>query len=147
VSAQLYLMELQHVGLDTASLYKEMSTNGNSGFDLYTVYDTVFPAGKVTMLNLYVAGKTVSGSGYWLLPRSSMSKTPLRLANSVGLIDPEYRGSLMAAIHNTGDADVTISRGTRLVQLALPSLEPFSVKWVDSLPQTTRGAGGFGSTG
>lgn len=122
-------------------------TDRNSGFDLYLPGETVFPAGATVMVNFGVSMKTKSGSGYWLLPRSSLSKTPLRLANSVGLVDPEYRGCLIGALHNTGTTDVTIPAGTRLLQVALPSLFPFRVEWVSSLDETERGSGGFGSTG
>ena len=125
----------------------QADTNGNSGFDLYLPETTVFPAGKVTYADFGVQMMTSEGTGFFLLPRSSISKTPLRLANSVGLIDPTYRGTLMAALENTSSGDITIHAGTRLMQVCLPSLLPFRVEWVDHMSQTQRGAGGFGSTG
>ena len=125
----------------------QTDTAGNSGFDLYLPETTVFPAGKVTYADFGVQMMTSEGAGFFLLPRSSISKTPLRLANSVGLIDPTYRGTLMAALENTSGGDITIHEGTRLMQVCLPSLLPFRVEWADYLPQTQRGAGGFGSTG
>lgn len=130
-----------------AEFYTKTSTEGNSGYDLYLPADLVFPANAVTFVNFGVAAKTVAGSGYWLLPRSSLSKTPLRLANSVGLIDPLYRGDLIGAFHNTADQDITIQRGTRLAQIALPTLMPFHIHRCASLDETSRGSGGFGSTG
>ena len=125
----------------------QADTAGNSGFDLYMPETTVFPAGQVTYADFGVQMMTPDGTGFFLLPRSSISKTPLRLANSVGLIDPTYRGSLMAALENTSSGDITIHAGTRIMQVCLPSLMPFRVEWADYLPQTQRGAGGFGSTG
>jgi len=125
----------------------QTSTNGNSGFDLYLPADYTFPAGHTVCVNFGVSAKTHSNSGYWLMPRSSMSKTPLRMANSMGLIDPSYRGKLMVMFWNSGATDITIPKGTRLVQVALPSLMPFNVIWVDRLDETERGLGGFGSTG
>ena len=122
-------------------------TDGNSGFDLYLPATTHFPAGATVMVNFCVSMKTNNGSGYWLLPRSSLSKTPLRLANSVGLVDPNYRGCLIGAFYNTGPVDIEIPEGTRLLQVALPTLFPFRVDWVRVLDETERGAGGFGSTG
>ena len=130
------------------NLYATQSdTAGNSGFDLYLPETTVFPPGKVTYADFGVQMMTSDGTGFFLLPRSSISKTPLRLANSVGLIDPTYRGNLMAALENTSPSDITVHAGTRLMQVCLPSLLPFHVEWADHLPQTQRGAGGFGSTG
>ena len=85
---------------------------------------------------------------FYIYPRSSISKTPLRLANSVGIIDSGYRGELIAVFDNISDYEHIILPGTRLVQVCLPSLLPFSVKLVDDDFLTTeRGEGGFGSTG
>jgi len=86
---------------------------------------------------------------YWMLPRSSISKTPLRLANSVGLIDAGYRGPLLAMVYSTG-ADVQIAFGDRYFQIAGPDLLAFDrIEVVDEIPggATVRGSGGFGSTG
>ena len=128
-------------------LYTSNTTNGNSGYDLYVVEDVTINANKTEFINFKVRGKTKNGAGYMLLPRSSISKTPLRLANSVGLIDPTYRGELMAAFYNTSSEAYEVKKGTRIAQLALANLGPFSVTWVESLDATERGDGGFGSTG
>jgi len=90
-----------------------------------------------------------SFSAYWMLPRSSISKTPLRLANSVGLIDAGYRGPLLAMVYSTG-RDVPIAFGDRYFQISAPDLRPFSrIEIVKEIPggATLRGEGGFGSTG
>jgi dUTP pyrophosphatase len=141
-------MELSIIDPTVSEFYEGQNNTGeNSGFDLYLPADYVFPAGATIMVHFGVSGKTVDGSGYWLMPRSSISKTSLRFANSLGLIDPSYRGSLIAAIWNPTNNDISIARGTRLVQIALPSLMPFRVSWVEKLNNTSRGSGGFGSTG
>jgi dUTPase len=95
---------------------------------------------------------------FYMYPRSSLSKTPLRLSNSVGIIDSGYRGQLMAMF----DVNMDIASGqyevepyTRLCQICCGDLEPFTVKVemleagdVDNLVNSTkRGEGGFGSTG
>jgi len=85
---------------------------------------------------------------YLMLPRSSLSKTPLRLANSVGLIDAGYRGTLLAAVDV--QACHTVADKTRLFQIASPDLLPFDqILIVPEIPggPTIRGTGGFGSTG
>jgi dUTP pyrophosphatase len=98
---------------------------------------------------------------YYLYPRSSIAKTPLMLANSVGIIDKKYRGTIKAAFRNTcltpnwicgesnekEDYGYTVQQGERLVQICGPTLLPIKVKLVDSLDVTERGEGGFGSTG
>ena len=83
-------------------------------------------------------------SAYYLYPRSSISKTSFRLANSVGIIDRGYRGNLGAYF----DCKYGIlEMGQRLVQLCSPTLDPFHVVLTDSLTFTQRGENGFGSTG
>ena len=93
----------------------------------------------------------VEPSGYYMYSRSSISKTPYRLANKVGIIDSGYRGDLIAKLdvvtHNVG-TEKLIEKGTRLCQLCSPDLSPFrSVTIVSELTDTERGDGGFGSTG
>jgi dUTP pyrophosphatase len=91
---------------------------------------------------------------YMLLPRSSIVKTPLRLANSIGIIDSGYRGNIMACVDNIDtlveDEELEyyqIKQGDRLFQIVHPSLEGIKVELVDELPSSNRGTGGFGSTG
>ena len=84
-----------------------------------------------------------------VLPRSGLaSKHGLTLANAPGLIDAGYRGELVCAVVNLDrEHPVKIVRGDRIAQLvvvAVPDLEP---GWLDQLPPSTRGDGGFGSTG
>ena len=84
-----------------------------------------------------------------LYPRSSISKTPLRLANSVGVIDAGYRGHIMAALDNRANEPYRIPAGSRLVQVCIPWFRSFEVALHPGTPPqvTERGAGGFGSTG
>lgn len=90
---------------------------------------------------------------FWMLPRSSLSKTPLRLANSVGLIDAGYRGDIKAAVSNIGPAVFEAPAMNRYFQLATPDLLPWDRIEVltdgATIPggDTLRGSGGFGSTG
>lgn len=101
--------------------------------------------------------------GFYLYPRSSISKTRMRLANSVGIIDAGYRGDLIAAVDTIGlfgSTDIwhiwketlsPIKKYDRYFQVCAPDLSPFLVHIVeteqDLSPPTDRGAGGFGSTG
>lgn len=132
----------------------------DAGMDLYVPNEVVCAPGKVTFIHHQVACEMVSNKydeflkryvdnnvSYFLVPRSSISKTPLIMANSIGIIDTGYRGEIIAAVYNMSSKDYTVSSGTRLFQIVAPSLEPFRVKLVDELSQTNRNAGGFGSTG
>ena len=87
-------------------------------------------------------------TGFYMYPRSSLSKTPLRLANSVGIIDSGYRGNLKGFFDNMYKTeDWVAEKHTRLVQICSPTLSPIIVEMVDTLDDTERGDGGFGSTG
>ena len=89
---------------------------------------------------------------YYLYPRSSISKTPLLLANSVGIIDKDYRGNVMGKVvclipNDQECKEYEVPAGTRLFQICSRDLSPVQVKVIDSLTETERGEGGFGSTG
>lgn len=91
---------------------------------------------------------------YYLYPRSSISKTELRMANSVGIIDAGYRGPLIGVfdIKNAGDVSnrTLLDEGSRALQVCSNDLSPFRVELVQNLEDlqvTWRGDGGFGSTG
>jgi dUTP pyrophosphatase len=127
-------------------------TGQNSGFDLCLPSEFTFPPHKTVWVNFLITARNLTDmhepSGFWLLPRSSISKTPLRMANSIGLIDADYRGCLIAALENTGDTAYTAPKGARLVQVAQADLKPFRVEWTEvQHSPTLRGMSGFGSSG
>lgn len=86
-------------------------------------------------------------SHFWLMPRSSIYKSGLMMANSTGVIDKSYRGELKAPVWSmTGNSNVT--QGDRLFQIVAPDMGWIrNIRIVDSMPNTDRGVGGFGSTG
>jgi len=120
---------------------------GDSGLDLYCPEELVFASGETKPIRLQIACEPVNSSSYWLIPRSSISKTPLRMCNSIGLIDAGYRGELTAFCDNISGEQYTVKPGQRLFQLVAMNGEPISFELVDRLSDTSRGTGGFGSTG
>lgn len=134
----------------------ETTNHFDSGFDLFSNKDTIvcadgyhmgFKHDMCVQCAAYVNGKP---SPFYMYPRSSIVKTPLRLANSVGIIDSGYRGNLMGVFDvfpDTSISNYTIESGVRLLQICSPWLGPIRVNLVDELDETSRGAGGFGSTG
>lgn len=87
--------------------------------------------------------------GYMLMlaPRSSMSKTPLVIPNSFGVIDADYRGEIKGIFKNTSDDAYLIQKGDRLLQGILVPVGALNLLEVDELTETARGSGGIGSTG
>ena len=126
----------------------------NSGFDLF-VPETVCIEGnfKTNMVSMDVKCEMIDmngrSCGYYMYPRSSISKTPLILANHVGIIDSGYRGNLIGAFKSSDPCPYTVEKNTRLLQITNANLTPIYVEMVNEneLSTTERGAGGFGSTG
>jgi dUTP pyrophosphatase len=120
---------------------------GDAGLDLYILEDQVFLPGQTKLIKLGISCESEDGKAYFLLPRSSISKTPLRLSNSVGLIDGGYRGEIMASCDNIKDIEYKVEKGQRLFQLVAAECSPISYEITNHLSETSRGKGGFGSTG
>jgi dUTP pyrophosphatase len=134
---------------------------GDAGVDLRFPVDREIPGGQTVALDLGVRAAWLAPGGgaraFFLMARSSLTKTPLMLANSVGLVDQGYRGTLKAAVWNRGSEPFWVRRGEALFQLAAADLSPaeFEVLQPGDLRAeahfgtgaTLRGEGGFGSTG
>jgi len=132
----------------------------DTGFDVYYPETITILPGETKLVSLKIKARVVStlenrgndckeiSYPYWLVPRSSIFKTNLRMANSVGIIDLNYRGCLGTPLDNIGSKTVTIEAGTRLFQICSHNLIPFElVNRVETLDETKRGEWGFGSTG
>jgi len=102
---------------------------------------------KVEQLSSDPTDLLKTDSHFWLVPRSSIYKTGLLMGNSVGVIDKNYRGELKAPVWSmTGES--VVQTGDRLFQIVAPDMGWIrNISLVDSLPETDRGAGGFGSSG
>ena len=120
---------------------------GDSGLDIYIIKNQIINPGETIRLNLGISCENLDAKSYFLMPRSSLSKTPLRLANSVGLIDAGYRGEIMAAVDNIKDFAYEVEIGQRLFQIVAMDGSAIHFELGDHLSETTRGAAGFGSTG
>ena len=121
--------------------------DGDAGLDLYVLEDILFESGETKAIKLGISCEPEDGTAYYLFPRSSISKTPLRMANSIGLIDGGYRGEIMAVCDNIKSEAYTAEKGQRLFQLVATDSSPIQYELVEELEMTTRGTGGFGSTG
>jgi dUTPase len=130
----------------------------DAGFDLFNPRALMAKKDYVTKMDFEIkcSAQMISSestkqinTGYYLYPRSSISKTPLRLANSVGIIDAGYRGNIMAMFDTQHDYEA--GKMERYAQICAPSLCPIFVELVDKEEDlskaTERGVGGFGSTG
>lgn len=120
----------------------------DAGMDLSVVDIVKDLSNQVVMYDTGIAVEPPEGYYTEVIPRSSTSKMGITLANGTGIIDPSYRGSIKVAIRfneRLHSPDSLI--GERLVQLLIKPLHVMPVVEVDELSDTTRGDGGFGSTG
>lgn len=161
-------MDLQVKVLDNAvsdyyTDYKQEHAT-DSGINLVVPKDILIKAGLnrnqltdtvktpiITSVGLGIACEPITHDqkphGYYLYHRSSVSKSPVRLANHYGIIDYTYRGEIIAKVYNIGDIDYLLKAGTILFQLCSYDLSPMALKVVSELSNTSRGSSGFGSTG
>jgi dUTP pyrophosphatase len=130
---------------------KSLEVSTDSGFDLVSPDDLSLNPMESKTIDFKIQCKFVDNnntSAYLLMPRSSISKTNLMMMNSIGLIDKDYRGNLMAKVKNVTISDTEhIKKNSKLFQIVGPNFQPFKVKIVSELDETERGSGGFGSTG
>ena len=127
------------------------ATPGSAGLDLRACLDaavTIEPGQTVllpTGLALHLADP---GLAALILPRSGLGhKHGIVLGNLVGLIDSDYQGQLMVSCWNRGDAAFTIAPMDRIAQLVIVPVVQAAFRLVDSFDESSRGEGGFGSTG
>ena len=137
---------------EVSSYYKDRTTtyDGDAGMDLYCPHQLIVEPNETHLIKMGIACEMTDEYlpvSFMLVPRSSISKTPLRMSNSIGIIDSGYRGEIMSSVDNISNEDYMITPGQRLFQIIHPTLYPFNTDVVKELSETERGDGGFGSTG
>lgn len=144
-------MQIQIKKLDSRAVLPTRGSEQAAGCDLYACLDgecVVIAAHGTAMIGTGLAFALPEGTFGAVFARSGLAaKECLRPANCVGVIDSDYRGELTVALHNDGTAPRTVTHGERIAQLVLLPYLPMEWDATDMLPETGRGAGGFGSTG
>lgn len=136
--------------LDERAVEPTYGSAAAAGADLYAVLDgplTLQP-GETTLVHTGLAVEIPMGYVGLIFARSGLAtKRGLAPANKVGVIDADYRGEIMVALHNHGTVPQTIEHGERVAQMALLPFLTATFQQAEELTDTARGAGGFGSTG
>ena len=171
-------MEIKFKTIGMGSKTPKYATENASCFDIYAVKDAVIKPSEMVAVNTGVVFEPEDGYGIMIYPRSGISaKTPLRLANSVGVIDNDYRGEVKVLLENIRPKDikmrvipaymtvdgelvennhefgflpegtVVIRKGDRIAQAMPIKIEKANLVRVTKVGETKRGEGGFGSTG
>ena len=122
----------------------------SAGADLYALSDEpiTIEAGKTVLVHTGIAMEIPTGYVGLVFARSGLaSKKGLAPANKVGVIDSDYRGEVMVALHNHSNVPQTVAAGERIAQLVIAPYIVADFEEADELSDTVRGEGGFGSTG
>ena len=127
------------------------STSGSAGFDIFAAIEKSITLARNATLKI-PSGVSIElpSNDYvaFLLPRSGLSiNKGIILANSIGVIDSDFRGEIIVGLKNCGCADYQISPGDKVAQLLFLKTESVHFKVVEALHDTLRGTGGLGSTG
>lgn len=127
------------------------ATQCSAGYDLCSASaeDIVIPVGEIRMIPIGIAASPEREDiAMFVFPRSGLAaKYGITLANSVGVIDADYRGEIMVPLINHGKEEFTVTEGMRIAQLIV--MPVLSQEWTESecLDETDRSTGGFGSSG
>ena len=124
-------------------------TTGSAGFDLASAEpDFGLAPGERRLVSTGLALEIPPGIEGQVRPRSGLAlRHGITMPNAPGTIDPDYRGEVRVILQNSGGQPVTIARGDRIAQLVFARYETPELVDVAELEASTRGAGGFGSTG
>ena len=119
-----------------------------AGADLYSVQEVEIGVGETVLVPTGLAMEIPVGYGGFIFARSGLAcKRGLAPANKVGVIDADYRGEIMVALHNHGQSAQTVEKGERVAQMVIMPFLAAEYFETEELTDTDRGSGGFGSTG
>lgn len=143
-------MELKIKKFDARATVPTYGTEFSAGADLYSMVgdDITVEPHKTVLVHTGLAFEIPEGYVGLIFARSGIAtKRGLAPANKVGVIDADYRGEIMVALHNHSDEAASLEGGERVAQIAIVPFLKAEFFVVDELSDSVRGAGGFGSTG
>jgi len=120
----------------------------DAGMDIYSVEDKIIPAGKWALVKTGFSMELPHNYEAQVRSKSGLAlKSGLVVLNSPGTIDENYRGEVGVILLNVADSDYKVEKHQKIAQMVINEIKHFKVVEVESLTDTTRGEGGFGSTG
>ena len=144
-------MEVKIKKLCENATLPKYATEFSAGADLYACCcegDVEIPAGKTVLIRTGLAVEIPVGYAGMIFARSGLAtKRGLAPANKVGVVDADYRGEVMVALHNHSGETQIITHGERIAQLVIMPFLAANFVEAETLEDTVRGTGGFGSTG
>lgn len=143
------MVELKIKKLNDKAVTPSYGSACAAGADLYSCEDVIsFAPGETKLVHTGLAMEIPQGYVGLIYARSGIAtKRGLAPANKVGVIDSDYRGEIMVALHNHSDKEACIEAGERVAQIVITPYLTVNFTEADALDDTARGEGGFGSTG
>ena len=142
------------MNIKVKKLYKdvvlpEYKTSGAAAFDFESMIDIIINPNETKIIPTGLAFEIPDSYELQVRPRSGLSaKTKLRVSNSPGTIDSDYRGEVCIILDNiSSEESYTINKGERIAQGVISKVEKITFEEVENLSETERGEAGFGSTG
>jgi dUTP pyrophosphatase len=136
------------LGVDATLPVPAYARPDDAGLDLYAAEPVTLAPGARALVPTGIALAIPPGFAGFVLPRSGLAlRHGVTVLNTPGLVDAGYRGEVKVLLVNHGEAPVSLSRGERVAQLVVLRVERVALVPVAELPESARGAGGFGSTG
>ena len=136
--------------LNSNAIIPTYGTEFSAGADLYACLEetVTIAAGETAFIRTGLAMEVPVGFAGFIYARSGLAcKKGLAPANKVGVIDADYRGEVIVALHNHSKSAIVVDHGDRIAQLVITPFLTAQFEEADELEDTARGAGGFGSTG
>ena len=143
-------MQVRIKKIDERAKVPTYGTDFSAGADLYNMSgnDVTIKPHETVMIPLGFAIESPEGYAGLIFARSGLaSKRGLAPANKVGVVDADYRGECMVALHNHSDREVVVEGGERIAQICIVPFLKAEFEVAEELSETCRGGGGFGSTG
>ena len=143
------MIKLKIQKLDKTLKKPEYAHIGDAGLDLYSAVDCILRPSERRKVPTGIKIAIPEGYAGFVQPKSGLAiKNGLSLVNTPGLIDSGYRGEVCAILINLDpEKDIIIKRGDKICQLVIQKVENVEIEFTDKLENTSRGEGGFGSTG
>jgi dUTP pyrophosphatase len=141
-------MDISFTRLDSELPAPQRAHPGDAGVDLYAREDTLLGPGERILVPTGIAVAIPDNHAGLVVPRSGLAiRGGIGVVNGPGLIDAGYRGEVKVVLINHGTEPVRLARGDRIAQLVVVPVVVAEFVEVDALPDSSRGSGGFGSTG
>ena len=141
-------MKIKILKLDESATIPNYSHPGDAGLDLFSIEEQIILPGETKLIHTGIAIALPTGTEAQIRPRSGLAlKHSITVLNSPGTIDAGYRGEIGVILINHGKDPFQVLSGMKIAQMVITSVINAEIATVENLSSTSRGTGGFGSTG